>query len=155
MLGFSTGIEPARRPREQFLGGNTKTIGEGCKPVGRDFPVRFVFDSTDITSRYFWSKPRALPGHSRLRKILLIASSANEVPEGVWTPICHFGGLQLNCNARTRQNRKLRDRQTTYLHPKTLVGPSTRPEKLPLPSGSTSFIIINAPDGEQCATHRN
>jgi len=61
--------------------------------VGRWILYSLVLDSIDVTCCNRFSKAGALLGHIGTRETLLISNSANEVPEGFWTPICHPNGL--------------------------------------------------------------
>src|SRR5215212_5337997 len=100
-IGFTAGRDQASRSRKQICHWNAKAIGQSHEAVGRRVLYEIVLDPIDVTCGYGFSKAGALLGHIVTRETLLIPNSANEVPEGFWTPICHLKGLHSHFNART------------------------------------------------------
>lgn len=95
-VGFTARSDESGRSCEQFFHGNTKAMSQGPQPVSCRLPCRVVLDSVDITWSYALSKAGALLGHINQRETLLIPDSANEVPEGFWTPVSHSNGLPIS-----------------------------------------------------------
>jgi hypothetical protein len=153
-VGFTSGSDESRRSCEQFFRWNAETIGQGPEPVSCRLSCRVVLDSVDIAWCNGLSKAGALLRHIHQRETLLVPDSANEVPEGFWTPSSHSNGLHIHFNARTRRERKPCKRQNNT--PPTrivLVGVPCRKRRLL--SGNESFIIGNVLYGTQFDTYRH